>query len=83
MQFSKRKPHVQTLWDYTSFQNYLFKSEFDYVPSKHDLCNLKLQKFFNLFIEVLEKASMKKKYLEAYQGKVYGEETWYGKYDSI
>ena len=53
------------------------------MPSKHDLCNLKLQKFFNLFTEVLEKASMKKKYLEAYQGKVYGEETWYGKYDSI
>ena len=67
--FPKQKPNIQTFRDCKRFQNDLFRSELDYELSKLDVCNLELEHFLNIFIEILNKhAPIKKKYLRANQG---------------
>ena len=73
--FPKQKPNIQTFRDYKRFQNGLFRSELDYELSKLDVCNLELEHFLNIFIEILNKhASIKKKYLRANQGELMSKE---------
>ena len=67
--FPKQKPNIQTFRDYRRFQNDLFRSELNYELSKLDVCNLELEHFLIVFIEILNKhAPIKKKYLRANQG---------------
>ena len=73
--FPKQKPNIQTFRDYKRFQNDLFRSELDYELSKLDVCNLELEHFLNIFIEILNKhAPIKKKYLRANQGEFMSKE---------
>ena len=67
--FPKQKLNIQTFRDYERFQNDLFRSELYYELSKLDVCNLELEHFLNIFIEILNKhVPLKKKYLRANQG---------------
>ena len=67
--FPKQKPNIQTFRDYERFQNDLFRSELYYELSKLDVCNLELEHFLNIFIEILNKhVPLKNKYLRANQG---------------
>ena len=70
--FPKQKPNIQTFRDYKRFQNDLFRSELDYELTKLDVCNLELEHFLNIFIEILNK--IKKKYLRANQGEFMSKE---------
>ena len=73
--FPKQKPNIQTFRDYKRFQNDLFRSELDYKLSKLDVCNLDLDHFLNIFIEILNKhPPIKKKYLSANQGEFMSKE---------
>ena len=73
--FPKQKPNIQTFRDYKRFQNDLFRSELDYELSKLDVCNLELEHFLNIFIEILNKhVPIKRKYLRANQGEFMSKE---------
>ena len=73
--FPKQKPNIQAFRDYKRFQIDLFRSELDYELSKLNVCNLELEHFLNIFIEILNKhAPIKKKYLRANQGEFMSKE---------
>ena len=73
--FPKKNPNIQTFRDYKRFQNDLLRSELDYELSKLYVCNLQLEHFLNIFIEILNKhAPIEKKYLRANQGEFMSKE---------
>ena len=73
--FPKQKSNIQTFRDYKRFQNDLFRSELDYELAKLAVCNLEIEHFLNIFIEILNKhAPVKKKYLRTNQGEFMSKE---------
>ena len=74
--FPKQKLNIQTFRDCKRSQNDLFRSELDYEVSKLDVCNLELEHFVNIFIEILNKHDpIKKKVLKSKPGRIHVQRT--------